>query len=361
MFTRRVGFLFTAILFPALAQAQVLVPPRTLVAHSQASRFPDGPSYGFEAAIHGYTYAPTWAPWTMSPLTGTGGAGIAYNGASLLAQSNPAPEGTHVAFLQGDGTASFNYTFQAGLWQIRFLGAERIQGTTPDTLKVKITVGSQTVFAQPFADGTFPEYITEPVRIATAVSLPVVFGGDTTQTLGNVALIDRVLLDCVQPWQATTTWGDVPPTDIDTVSLDPDAAVYLSGTCAAATVEVKGTLLADAANGSLATGWLYVHGLNSRFRVGTELTPFANQFTLTLTGAPTTDNPFGSGTKFLMALDGGHVDMHGQSRKSWTKLTSVNGTVVKFADAVDWQVNDQIVVARTSIMHVSDTLHSPES
>jgi len=196
------------------------------------------------------------------------------------------------------------------------------------------------------------------------VALPVIFGGAAGQNLGNLAMIDRVLLDRVQSWQDTATWGDVPPTNIDTVMLDPDAAVSLSGTCAAATVEVQGTLLADAVDGSLATRWLYVHGLNSRFRVGTELTPFAHQFTLTLTGPPSTENVNNTaGTKFLMAMDNGHVDMHGLPVTSWTRLTSVNGAVIKLADPVAWQVGDEIVVARSSLMHFDSTIQAsgPES
>jgi hypothetical protein len=302
-------------------------------------------------------YNPAWAGWTFSPLFTSGGAnpivggsGIAKNGAPLLAQSNPTPHGGFVAFVHGVGTVSTSVTFQPGTWRLRFSAAQRLQGTTPNVQALRVDIGADTVLQQLIPDGVFTDYVTEPIRITAATTLQVSFVGQVGQGSNNIAMIDKVMLDRVLPWSSTATWGGSVPTAADNVRVPPLTAVAMDGACVAATVQVEGSLRADAVNASLTSRWVLVRFAGSSFVVGTEQAPFQQQFTLTLTGLPTTEDVLGAGTKFLMAMNGGRIDMHGQPRVSWTKLASVNGSTIRLVDAIDWQPNDEVVVAPSRCM-----------
>ena len=86
------------------------------------------------------------------------------------------------------------------------------------------------------------------------------------------------------------------------------------------------------------------------FQVGTEAVPYTHQFTLTLTGTdPGTINAE-VGTKVLAILPGGTLDIHGEHRRSWTRLaaTAAGGASgLSLQDAVDWRAGDRVVIAST--------------
>src|SRR5262249_37938439 len=81
---------------------------------------------GFEQPTTGsYIYAPTGTPWSFSGAPGNG-SGVAANGSGFTAGNPDAPEGTQVAFLQGDGTISQQVAgWAAGSYTIRFGAAQR--------------------------------------------------------------------------------------------------------------------------------------------------------------------------------------------------------------------------------------------
>lgn len=350
-------------LFGAATPAQT----PTRIAQAQATDFPDT-SGRFEAsAVTQHSYAPSWAPWVMSPFANTGGivtgAGIAANGAPFLMQSNATPEGTHVAFLEGLGSASCSVAFAPGTWRLRFFGAQRRQGSVADAQRVAVEINGQSLFEQTLAGSAFTEYVTEPFRVPTATTLLVTFRGLSGQGGNDVALFDRVLLDRVQSWSATSTWGAAPPTANDDVLIEANAVVAMAGACTARSVVVRGTLLAARALGSLTSHWVLVTGRNARFVVGTEALPFAQTFTLELNAFDPHENDqnpsvMQAGTKFLMAMDGGRIDMHGTTKKSWSKLTAVMGagTVIRVADPVTWSIGDEIVVASSALAHFDGSM-----
>jgi hypothetical protein len=67
----------------------------------------------------------------------------------------------------------------------------------------------------------------------------------------------------------------------------------------------------------------------------------------------------GAGSKFLMAMDGGRIDMHGVQKTAWSKLTSLAtstsggapSSVIRVTDRSGWLPGDQVVVTYTG--HVS--------
>lgn len=345
------------LLFAAALPAQSSPPTPTHVVDYTMTVFPDTTGDFEKTTIVRSQYAPTWAPWTMSlhmisiPGGVSSGAGIAKNGAPLIAQSAPAPSGDYVCFVQGGGTAQCNVLFQPGTWKLRFRAAQRLQGTTPDQQALRVTIGGANVFEQMIAGSTFAEYVTAPVVVTTATTMQVKFAGLETSTNANMALVDYIQLDREFPWNDPLTWGTagIPGTTSD-VKIGEGAEVVMDGTCTAATVNVMGLLRAGTVDATLTTGWVMVHGDAGEFRVGTAATPFQNQFTLTLVGAPSAVDVMGGGTKFLMAMDGGRIEMHGTPTTSWTKLTQVTGNVIRVAGPVGWSQGDKIVVVRSKVM-----------
>ncbi len=116
---------------------------------------------------------------------------------------------------------------------------------------------------------------------------------------------------------------------------------------ALASLTVEGTLRFDAKDLNLTTGWILVHG--GRFEIGSETTPYTNRAIITLTG-PSTDNVMGMGAKVLGAIDGGALELHGEKRVVWTRLSATAGvgsSQLQLERTVDWRVGDHLVIAST--------------
>jgi|GEM_PF-3294729 len=149
-------------------------------------------------------------------------------------------------------------------------------------------------------------------------------------------------------WSDPATWGGSVPGPSDDVVIPAGRTITIDTDARAATLEVRGTLRVAEVNASLTARWVMVMGANARFIVGTESNPHTSGFTLTLTGSNVSENIHGAGTKFLMAMDGGEIQMHGKPKVSWTKLarTVLQGaSTITLTDAVNWNVGDEIVIA----------------
>ncbi|MCC5846925.1 MAG: G8 domain-containing protein [Verrucomicrobia bacterium] len=135
------------------------------------------------------------------------------------------------------------------------------------------------------------------------------------------------------------------------VLLDVDTPV-LNG------VTVMGELIFEDKPGvGLSAHWIMIMGEHSALRIGSEEVPFENETHITVHGTDIRGNvsgeaaPWSSGTKFLMAMDGGTLALHGASREktSWTKLSAnahVGDTTFGVEDTdTGWQVGDRLAVA----------------
>jgi cell surface hyaluronidase len=334
----------------------------TALSAGAATPFPNSPSYDFEYSAVGtnqYLYGfqfpggnpSAWTPWTMNTASG-----IAAEGSGFVGSQNT-PSGTRVVFLQNTGSITLQHTFGRGHWRLRFVSAQRANfGTSHQS--VKVTVAGTEVFESEPIDTTFRTYMTRPFTFLLATTATVTIAG--TNTAGDhTAFVDAIELEPLSDWNDATKWSPAQvPTASDDVVIPDQVEMVLRGNEAAATVTANGELLTTFQDATLDTRWVAVSGVNSRFEVGQERTPFAQNFTLTLLGSNPTENVMNSGSAFLMAMDGGTVDMHGVDKKSWTKLNSlasVSGQPTKRELTVDdhtsWAVGDEIVVAYTG--HVS--------
>ncbi len=114
-----------------------------------------------------------------------------------------------------------------------------------------------------------------------------------------------------------------------------------------ASLTVEGTLRFDSKDLNLTTGWILVH--SGRFEIGSEAAPYTHHAVITLTG-PATDNIMGMGAKVLGAIEGGAIELHGEKRLAWTRLSATAGTgstQLQLERTVDWRVGDHLVIAST--------------
>ena len=75
----------------------------------------------------GIPVAPTGSPWQFSAT-----AGMARNGSSFTSGNPNAPDGSQVAFIQGNGSMSQSVDLVAGAYNISFQAAQRANGQTQD-------------------------------------------------------------------------------------------------------------------------------------------------------------------------------------------------------------------------------------
>ena len=154
-------------------------------------------------------------------------------------------------------------------------------------------------------------------------------------------------------WQDNTTWdgGQLPGVN-DEVVIPEGFDVSLTGTIEVKSITVQGILRAQ--NQSpihLKTEWMLVMGANALFEVGTNAQPYTNECTITLVGINDGQNN-GMGDKFIGAMNGGTIELHGKEKISWTHLgASVSAGVnqITMSEAVDWEAGDEIVVVSSRL------------
>ncbi|MBY0456011.1 MAG: G8 domain-containing protein, partial [Gemmataceae bacterium] len=153
-------------------------------------------------------------------------------------------------------------------------------------------------------------------------------------------------------WSDPATWtGGKPPRAGDTVVIPDGRAVVLDVSPPQLKgVLVKGQLRFDRQDLELKTGWVLVAGKGAKLEIGTAAEPFAQKATITLFGTDKKESVAGAGTKFLAAMGGGTLELHGARRDavSWTQLGATAEPGAKeltLKDEVKWQPGDRICVA----------------
>ncbi len=122
-------------------------------------------------------------------------------------------------------------------------------------------------------------------------------------------------------WSDPETWGGELPGANAKVVVPAGRTVVLDTDVTVKNLTVHGTLLCSPTRAFtvLRADWLMVMGAGSKLQCGTEAQRYAHRIRFQLIGnAP--EDAFGMGTRFLGAMNGGVIELHGQSRTSWLKL-----------------------------------------
>jgi plasmid stabilization system protein ParE len=149
-----------------------------------------------------------------------------------------------------------------------------------------------------------------------------------------------------QRWSEAATWGGAVPGATSAVVIEAGRTIVLDCDAEVASLDVRGTLLVAAGERRLTAGWIAVQG-GGRFAAGSPEAPLAGRLTITLAACAVAPHPQ-LGTKFLAALDGGTLDLHGTARTSWVALgvsVAPGHATVRLAQPVDWRAGERIAIA----------------
>jgi len=154
-------------------------------------------------------------------------------------------------------------------------------------------------------------------------------------------------------WSNPATWGgSVPRAGADVVVPQGRRIVLDVSPPPLRSITVNGVLTFGDRDIDLSVGWIMVHGM---LEIGTETLPFPHRAVITLTG-PLDENVMGMGARFIGAMGGGRIDIHGARRADvdWAVLaqharpgdTSVTLDLVEPNKAsLGWRPGDLLAIA----------------
>ncbi len=148
-------------------------------------------------------------------------------------------------------------------------------------------------------------------------------------------------------WSNPATWNGAPPTDTDAVTIAAGTTVVLDTDAAVGNLTIHGALEFARRDLSFAADWIHVEG--GALRVGTASRPFRQRAVIQLRDRTPGESMGHLGDKFI-GLHGGTLDLHGQPRRSWTRLvrTATRGQrAIVLASTAGWRAGDRIAIAST--------------
>ena len=287
-------------------------------------------------------------PISQSPWNLQGGTGVATDGSGFTAQNPNAPLGNQVLFVQGGpgSIASQVAAVPAGHFRIRLEAAQREHGATIDQQVVSVRVDGVEVDQ---IDPTDDQY-----RLFKSHSFQLTAGNHTISLVGlnpaggdNTLLIDDVRLIKISAsdlWDNDGAWasGSAPGPTTHAV-IEAGDIVILNTDATVRTLTIHGELHCANQDISLTADYILVTSGGS-FHCGSEQSPFTNRFVITLIQGQTGD----MGQKFLGAKGGGRIEIHGEPRVSWTRLSATadsTSTSLSLVDPVDWRDGDRLILA----------------
>ena len=150
-------------------------------------------------------------------------------------------------------------------------------------------------------------------------------------------------------WSDRAAWGGTLPQTGDDVVIPAGQTYVLDTNVHVQTITVNGKLVCDDTDLTVKARWIMVHGV---FECGTDSNPYQNRMVMTLTGSNRNESVMGMGSKFLAAMNGGLISIHGEQRHSWLMLSSTanpGDTSIQVENATNWRKGDSIVIAATSL------------
>jgi cell migration-inducing and hyaluronan-binding protein len=150
-------------------------------------------------------------------------------------------------------------------------------------------------------------------------------------------------------WSSPATWPDkkVPAQGAEvTITKDMNVVLDVSPP-ALRSLTIDGKLsFANNRDLELTTEWIMLHG---ELEIGTEATPHTRNATITLTNNVPGEDVMAMGDRGIMLM-GGTLNLHGNRKDSWTKLTktaAAGSNTIEVLNTGDWKKGDVIVVAST--------------
>jgi hypothetical protein len=160
-------------------------------------------------------------------------------------------------------------------------------------------------------------------------------------------LPDEALPADAERWSDAAAWPRGLPGRGDAVTVAEGRTLVVDQDIDIGSLTVHGTVIVARRAAHLTAGWILVSG-NGQFVAGTAEQPFRQPLTITLCADSGAAPHRALGSKFLAAVDGGSIDLHGEARTSWVALgpsTAPGHDTVWLDQPVDWRRGEPIAVA----------------
>lgn len=147
-------------------------------------------------------------------------------------------------------------------------------------------------------------------------------------------------------WSDAATWPAGAPGRNDAITVAEGRTLVIDQDIDVGSLTVRGTVIVARRDARIRAGWILVTGTGA-FVAGSAEQPFRQQLTITLAADRGAAHP-DLGGKFLAALDGGTIDLHGEQRTSWVPLgfsTAPGYDTVRLDQPVDWRRGEPIAIA----------------
>ena len=156
----------------------------------------------------------------------------------------------------------------------------------------------------------------------------------------------------LKKWSSNTSWvGDLKPTNGDAVFIPENSVLVLDENINVQSITIAGKLIVDLSkNINIKTEFIFVNGSEAYFEWGTETEPYLNEGVITLVGTDPEKNIPNTmaSTKSIVVMNNGLMELHGEKKLSWTKLTANvkrNDNIINLEDpATNWKVGDSITI-----------------
>ena len=151
-------------------------------------------------------------------------------------------------------------------------------------------------------------------------------------------------------WSDPETWGGKLPTRGEAVTIEAGRTLIIDQDIDVGSLLVRGTAIVQRRDISIGAEWILVEGTGALV-AGSAERPFKQQLHVTLCSSASDGKGSAHaqlGTKFLAALNGGTIDLHGEARTSWVPLgssTAPGHDTLRLAQPVDWRPGEHIAIA----------------
>ncbi|WP_282147954.1 G8 domain-containing protein [Algibacter lectus] len=161
----------------------------------------------------------------------------------------------------------------------------------------------------------------------------------------------------LQKWSSNASWvGDLKPTNGDDVFIPENSVLVLDENISVKSITVAGKLIVDLSKDiRISTEFIFVKGAQAYFEWGTETEPYLKNGLITLIGTDTEKKIPNTNvtTKSIVVMNHGVLELHGEKKLSWTKLSAnaiKNRDVISLVDpATNWKVGDSIIILSSRI------------
>ena len=117
-------------------------------------------------------------------------------------------------------------------------------------------------------------------------------------------------------WSDATAWPGGLPGRGDAITVAAGRTLVIDQDIDIGSLTVHGTVIVAGRDAAIRAGWILVSG-KGEFLAGTAEQPFRQALTITLRADSGAAPHRELGSKFLAAVNGGSIDLHGEARTSW--------------------------------------------